>query len=257
MNNTDTGKIKDFFDRDARSRDEEFSSNRILGYEQDARQEAILSLIKNTYALGLDGGCGNGRDFNMLLQHTRTVIGIDSSQGMVAEARIKADKSLNGQRIHLAMADVTRLPFQNSSFDFVVCSEVLEHVPNWRKALLEFHRILKPSGTFIISTPNKYSMYGLTRYPGRLVVGSKHPYDNWKSYFQLRNALKSYGFEVNQAKGACYLPGDIGYYQPFKRVIASCLGVIKFLERTFLSHYLPFKLAGYMIVIRSRKLPIH
>lgn len=252
MSHTNIRRTKDFFDRDARSRDEEFSSNRILGYEQDARQEAILSLIKNNYALGLDAGCGNGRDFNMLLQHTQTIIGIDSSQGMVAEARIKADRTLNGQRIHLSIADVTRLPFQNGSFDFIVCSEVLEHVPNWRKALLEFCRLLKPGSTLIISTPNKLSMYGLTRYPGRLLLGSKHPYDKWKSYFELRSALEISGFEVTGTRGSCYLPGDISYYQPFKWVISHLLNFARLLEKT-LSGRQPFKLLGYGIVIKCEK----
>lgn len=252
MNDTDTGKIKDFFDRDARSRDEEFSSNRILGYEQDARQKAILSLIKNNYALGLDAGCGNGRDFSMLLQHTQTIIGIDFSPAMVAGARIKADRTLNGRRIHLAMADVTRLPFQDNSFDFIVCSEVLEHVPNWQKALLEFYRLLKPNSTLIISTPNKLSMYGLTRYPGRLLLGSKHPYDKWENYFELRSALTNTGFTITGIRGSCYFPGDISYYQPFKNIIIHLLSFARFLEKT-LSGRQPFKLLGYGIVVKCKK----
>lgn len=246
-------KVKHFFDHDAGVRDREFQQNPILGYEQMMRQRTISSLIHDDYSVVLDAGCGNGRDFSILLQYAHRLVGIDFSQGMVREAKTKLDNVANKEQISLVVGDVSRLPVSDASFDLVVCSEVLEHVPNWLEALGEFNRVLKPNGELIISTPNKLSMYGLTRYLGRLLLGSKHPYDKWKSYFELRNALKSYGFEVNQAKGACYLPGDIGYYQPFKQVIASCLGIIRFLERTFLSRLLPFKLLGYIIVIKSIK----
>jgi len=59
-------------------------------------------------------------------------------------------------------------------------------------------------------------MYGLRRYPGRLLLDSKHPYDKWKSDSALRDALASAGFVITGTRGSCYLPGDISYYQPFK-----------------------------------------
>lgn len=49
--------------------------------------------------------------------------------------------------------DVTVLPFGNDQFDVVLCSHVLEHVPDDRKAMRELHRVLKPGGTGIILVP--------------------------------------------------------------------------------------------------------
>jgi ubiquinone/menaquinone biosynthesis C-methylase UbiE len=51
------------------------------------------------------------------------------------------------------ISDITKIPLENSSFDAVLCSEVLEHVPDPIAALKELHRILKPGGTIIITAP--------------------------------------------------------------------------------------------------------
>ena len=59
----------------------------------------------------------------------------------------------------LCMKDVTyhvdlqNLPFEDSIYDFVFASHVLEHIPNDRKALLEIRRILKPNGIAVLPVP--------------------------------------------------------------------------------------------------------
>jgi SAM-dependent methyltransferase len=50
-------------------------------------------------------------------------------------------------------ADVTRLPFEEGSFDLILCSHVLEHVPDDRAAIAELFRVLRPDGTAIIQVP--------------------------------------------------------------------------------------------------------
>ncbi len=47
-----------------------------------------------------------------------------------------------------------RLPYDDRSFDFVVCVEGLEHIENPANAMREFARILKENGTLIVSVPN-------------------------------------------------------------------------------------------------------
>ena len=55
----------------------------------------------------------------------------------------------------LAMArmDITQLPFPDASFDVVLCSHVLEHVPDDRSAMAELFRVLHPAGWAIIVAP--------------------------------------------------------------------------------------------------------
>jgi GT2 family glycosyltransferase/2-polyprenyl-3-methyl-5-hydroxy-6-metoxy-1,4-benzoquinol methylase/glycosyltransferase involved in cell wall biosynthesis/Flp pilus assembly protein TadD len=49
--------------------------------------------------------------------------------------------------------DLTQLTFKNEQFDFVFSLEVLEHIPDYRSALREVLRVLKPKGTFIFTAP--------------------------------------------------------------------------------------------------------
>jgi SAM-dependent methyltransferase len=50
-------------------------------------------------------------------------------------------------------ADLTDLPFGDDSFDLIVCSHVLEHIPEDRRAIAELHRVLQPGGTAIVQVP--------------------------------------------------------------------------------------------------------
>lgn len=50
-------------------------------------------------------------------------------------------------------ADICDLPFEDNSFDFILCNHVLEHIPDDRKAMSELYRILKPGGTAILQIP--------------------------------------------------------------------------------------------------------
>lgn len=55
------------------------------------------------------------------------------------------------------------LPYQDNSFDLVTCSEVLEHVENYRAVLREIHRVLKPGGLMVLTTPNVLNMKSRVR----------------------------------------------------------------------------------------------
>ncbi len=49
--------------------------------------------------------------------------------------------------------DLTTTPYCDAEFDFILCSHVLEHIQDDRKAISEMHRILKPGGAAIIQVP--------------------------------------------------------------------------------------------------------
>lgn len=83
-------------------------------------------------------------------------------------------RDLYGARPHV-FADAARLPFRDSSFDGVVCLEVLEHVMDPAKVLTEISRVLKPGARAWVSMPflyplhdapfdfQRYTEYGLRR----------------------------------------------------------------------------------------------
>ena len=49
--------------------------------------------------------------------------------------------------------DITAMPFADGSFDLILCSHVLEHVPDDRRAMTEIHRVLAPGGMAILMVP--------------------------------------------------------------------------------------------------------
>lgn len=107
----------------------------------------------------LDIGCGEGRHLVKACQQKGTIcVGADFGFKNLVETKKKVDfhQSLNDfccKRIDLSCMDITCLPFDDNSFDHVICSEVLEHVPDDQKAMSELVRILKPGKILSISVP--------------------------------------------------------------------------------------------------------
>ncbi|MEW6332691.1 MAG: class I SAM-dependent methyltransferase [Thermodesulfobacteriota bacterium] len=104
----------------------------------------------------LDAGCGSGRHLCEAWGRAGVeAVGVDLKWEDLC--RTKAFLSLmadhHGGRWVVARADVTRLPFSDGSFDVVICSEVLEHVPDGKAAIAELLRVLKPSGDLIVTVP--------------------------------------------------------------------------------------------------------
>lgn len=106
----------------------------------------------------LDLGCGEGRHvISAYAEHAITAVGVDLGAQDVRTAceRLQPFDEPNNpnKRWLLAQADGLHLPFPDHSFDRVVCSEVLEHVPDYAGMLREVRRVLKPGGVFCASVP--------------------------------------------------------------------------------------------------------
>lgn len=80
--------------------------------------------------------------------------------------------------------DGRTLPFQDERFDFILCSEVLEHVFNLDEILSELNRVLRHGGTLLITVPFAWEEH-------------EQPYDFARyTSFGLRHVLENHGFEV-------------------------------------------------------------
>ena len=96
----------------------------------------------------LDVGCGTGvllESIGRELPAAR-LVGVDLSPGMLAVAR----RAL-GSRASLAVGDSARLPFRSRSFDLVLSLSSLHHWRDPEDALIEAHRVLRPSGRMAIT----------------------------------------------------------------------------------------------------------
>ena len=94
----------------------------------------------------LDAGCGSGRIFRYEMAEGCRVVGVDLGTELRDNPNV-ADR-LQG--------DLRRLPFLDASFDAVLASHVMEHLPQPKEALTEIARVLKPGGFFLLLTPNRF-----------------------------------------------------------------------------------------------------
>ena len=107
----------------------------------------------------LDIGCGEGRHIIKACQQSNTFcVGADFEFENLVKTKEKIKFHQNFHDIFcksfdLSCMDVTSLPFCDNSFDIVICSEVLEHITDDKKAMSELVRILKSGKVLAVSVP--------------------------------------------------------------------------------------------------------
>ncbi|HEV8147335.1 MAG TPA: methyltransferase domain-containing protein [Bryobacteraceae bacterium] len=99
----------------------------------------------------LDIGCGAGYGAAELATQARLVAAIDVSSDALEYAR----KNYRPANVHYAQASALSLPVCDQSFDLITAFEVIEHLSDWKSMLSEAHRVLRPGGLFLVSTPNR------------------------------------------------------------------------------------------------------
>lgn len=128
------------------------STDRILLAAADA-----AAASGHTSLLHLDIGSGHG-DLITLLR----------AKGLVAHsAACDYTASLMAlPDVHVTVANLNTepLPFADASFDLVTCTEVIEHLEHYRQTLREMHRVLKPAGRLVVTTPNILNLKSRIRF---------------------------------------------------------------------------------------------
>jgi ubiquinone/menaquinone biosynthesis C-methylase UbiE len=117
----------------------------------------LLRLRKSTDELVLGAGCGTG---NYSLSFARAgfqVRGIDSTGAMIQVANSKISDAEAGRLVFQQLSLDDTLPYQNATFDHIVCVSVLQLLTNPLFTLKEFARLLKPSGHLIVVHFNRSS----------------------------------------------------------------------------------------------------
>jgi SAM-dependent methyltransferase len=108
------------------------------------RHVAAYALCERYLAAGriADIGCGIGHSYRLLAP--RETVGVDVDGG-----------ALEGQERETVAADMRRLPFADGEFDGAIAVHSIEHVPDPERALAEIVRVLKPSASAVLVTPNR------------------------------------------------------------------------------------------------------
>jgi SAM-dependent methyltransferase len=134
---------------------------RVTASAFEARQEfgnfeANLAFLDATHALAaglaiLEIGSGSG---GML--HTLRSRGLDVQGVEVSEDRIRESRERYGD-LPLTRIDGRQLPFPDARFDLVLSFDVFEHIPDSDAHLTEVRRVLRPGGSYLLQTPNKWT----------------------------------------------------------------------------------------------------
>jgi 2-polyprenyl-3-methyl-5-hydroxy-6-metoxy-1,4-benzoquinol methylase len=98
----------------------------------------------------LEIGCGEGRGVATLIERAKSFTAVDK----IKEAIDTLQKRFpSGKFLSMNLPPLTSL--NDNSFDFVVSFQVIEHIENDSLYLKEIHRVLRPGGTALITTPNR------------------------------------------------------------------------------------------------------
>jgi ubiquinone/menaquinone biosynthesis C-methylase UbiE len=107
----------------------------------------------------LDLGCGFGRHAYEFARRGASIVALDAGADEVAQVRatlgamFEAGEIEPASKIGVVQGDALHLPFADGTFDRVICSEVLEHIPDDESAMAELSRVLAPGGTMAITVP--------------------------------------------------------------------------------------------------------
>ena len=104
----------------------------------------------------LEAGCGEGYGADLLAGVARRVVAVDYDEAAVAHVRARYP------RVEVMQANLAELPLPDASVDAVVNFQVIEHLWDQGQFVRECHRVLRPSGLLMVSTPNR-----ITFSPGR------------------------------------------------------------------------------------------
>lgn len=140
----------------------------------------------------LDAGCGRSLFTEIRPDWPFTIVAADVDHALLRSRRAQFPD------VRWVVADAHPLPFRNAAFDALFAGELVEHLPDPRPGLAEFHRVLRPGGTLILTTPNRRRL-------ANLVDGSERPYSpdhlSELSYDEARALIAGSGFALEWVTG--------------------------------------------------------
>ncbi len=130
-------------------------SGRGIRCSEESITRTVIQLLQRelaSFEMVLDVGCGANLDYDLFLaQEGKDVVGIELALGFLRLAPRHC-------RIQLIQGSATALPFAANTFEAVICSETVEHIPSDEAAVAEIARVLRPKGLLVFTVPNLWSL---------------------------------------------------------------------------------------------------
>jgi demethylmenaquinone methyltransferase/2-methoxy-6-polyprenyl-1,4-benzoquinol methylase len=123
------------------------------------RKHALEALRPNPGDTVLDLACGTGLNFSHVIEWIGPkgrIVGLDFTRPMLKRATKKLVRH-HGDNVTLVEGDATNLPLAADSCDAVLCSYAMAIIPDYRRAIAEAVRVLKPGGRLVLLEPKRGS----------------------------------------------------------------------------------------------------
>lgn len=192
-------------------------------------QQHILRTFINKYSLNgatcLDAACGIGNNIRTLLSYNMNIFAFDKSESAAQFARERYSQNVPEDRIKIGPLEY--IPYEDGTFDFVICTEALEHVKDLNKVIQELHRVTKPNGYILLSFQNYLNLATIVKPISEWLSGKN--WDAWGTHshdegferhlnvVQVRRACRTIGLEVQEDLGADYINAWLSWFPPIRK----------------------------------------
>ncbi len=200
---------------------------------------------KRVLKLDLWNEAFNTRILDWMREQGAEVVGLDISRVVAFRARRNARdaRDVHSRGSHapaLLRADIRELPFAAGSFDVVYTMGTIEHIDEYREAIREVHRVLKPGGRAVVGVPHKWDLFLRPLMVWILDAFGQYLYAPEKSFGakELRQDVERTGLRFVERTGILTLPGflrmaDLFFYTrglPFYRLSPLFLAPFQYAE---------------------------
>lgn len=207
------------YDNDRYGSDEQKSVN-------ESTRRVVMNLLGDVMSKSvLDCGCGTGRFAELFIGKQARVVGMDISTNMINIANNKVPSA------EFVRGDVFKMPFKDGQFDIAICFQVLTHLHEYERPLLEMKRIIKDNGTIIIDIRNILSPFNfLYNLRQRVMYRGRKYYPHYTHIWHLKQICDRIGLDIVKFRGVSSLNKTINVDSRIGKYLAPTL-VLKILAK--------------------------
>ena len=228
-------------------------SNSFRKIEVLERKRTILEAMKEFATAPepltvLDCGCGPGGILHGIMQLGHNAVGVD-----ISSWHLSLSRDLIANAGNLIQGDGYTLPFEDNTFDAIVCAGVIQYLPSEKPLISELQRVAKPHGMIYLTIPNMHRI-GLLTDPRYLVRCAQYLYQKFlrarkpasplrahdfsqnstftnKRYFygQLNHLFRSFNLKIEKTYGVAY--GPFSFFGKHMHSIPTSIRVNAFCEK--------------------------